>query len=114
MLPKKNKKIFTRYLLNLYYNYPVVHLFQWVNGKHVMDHDGGHLPFEADVTDYLKFDDGNLVTVAVNNTLSPHTLPPGTISYKKGPQYVFFRFKIEMNIFYILMLQPCVISCHDY
>ena len=51
-----------------------------------MEHNGGHLPFEAEVNKFLKFgftDSKNRVTVAVNNTLSPHTLPPGTIEYKR-------------------------------
>lgn len=55
----------------------------WVNGREVVRHDGGHLPFEAEVSPYLNFNDINRVTVAVNNTLTPTTLPPGTIEYKK-------------------------------
>ncbi len=46
----------------------------------VMQHSGGHLPFEADVTDLLNGGDGaaaNLVTVAVNNTLDQNTIPQG-------------------------------------
>ena len=46
-----------------------------------MSHDGGHLPFEAEVTQALKYGVSNLITVAVNNTLTPKTLPPGTIEY---------------------------------
>ena len=55
---------------------------QWVNGKQVMTHEGGHLPFEAEIGSVLQFDDANRITVAVNNTLTPTTLPPGTIEYK--------------------------------
>lgn len=62
---------------------------QWVNGKQVMTHEGGHLPFEAEITDYLSSTQPNTVTVAVNNTLNAHTLPPGTITYYDGPQYVY-------------------------
>ena len=50
-----------------------------------MDHNGGHLPFESEVNDYVTVGGVNRVTIAVNNTLGPHTLPPGTISYKSGP-----------------------------
>ena len=46
-----------------------------------MKHVGGHLPFEAEVTSTLNFGKRNRVTVAVNNTLTPTTLPPGTIEY---------------------------------
>ena len=52
-----------------------------MNGKEVMKHEGGHLPFEADVTGVLAYDEANRITVAVNNTLNPTTLPPGKIQY---------------------------------
>ncbi|XP_055265929.1 beta-glucuronidase-like isoform X4 [Moschus berezovskii] len=59
----------------------------WVNGVHVVEHEGGHLPFEADVSKLVQ--SGPLsscrITIAINNTLSPHTLPPGTILYKTDP-----------------------------
>ena len=49
-----------------------------------MAHSGGHLPFEADVTSLLSFGEVNRITAAVNNTLTPSTLPPGEIQYKTG------------------------------
>lgn len=59
----------------------------WVNGVHVLEHQGGHLPFEADISKLVQ--SGPLsscrITIAINNTLSPHTLPPGTILYKTDP-----------------------------
>ena len=45
-----------------------------------MNHSGGHLPFEADVTDFLLTPGvygANRLTVAVNNTLNEHSLPQG-------------------------------------
>ena len=67
---------------------PLVSLYlQWVNGVHVLEHEGGHLPFEADISKLVQ--SGPLsscrITIAINNTLSPHTLPPGTILYKTDP-----------------------------
>lgn len=53
----------------------------WLNGQEVMTHAGGHLPFEADVTKLIYSSKKNRVTVAVNNTLSPTTLPPGEVQY---------------------------------
>ena len=47
-----------------------------------MEHDGGHLPFEKDINQLLVTGRINRVTVAVNNTLSPTTLPPGSIQYE--------------------------------
>lgn len=51
-----------------------------------MEHNGGHLPFEAMINDQMTFSGPNRVTVAVNNTLTKHTLPPGSISFKTGPR----------------------------
>ncbi|XP_055958449.1 beta-glucuronidase-like [Patella vulgata] len=55
----------------------------WVNSKQVMTHQGGHIPFQADINQYLTVpsDGPNRLTVAVNNTLTPYTIPPGTIDW---------------------------------
>lgn len=65
-------------------NLLLVLVFQWVNSKEVMKHSGGHLPFEVDVTPLLTFDKPNRITAAINNTLTPTTLPPGEIKYLTG------------------------------
>ena len=49
-----------------------------------MQHNGGHLPFEVDVTNDLYYDRANRITAAINNTLTPTTLPPGEIEYPTG------------------------------
>ncbi|KAG8184932.1 hypothetical protein JTE90_017785 [Oedothorax gibbosus] len=54
----------------------------YLNGENVMNHTGGHLPFEADVTKYLNFSGSNRVSVALNNTLSDKTLPQGSKTFK--------------------------------
>ncbi|XP_033904280.2 beta-glucuronidase-like isoform X1 [Acipenser ruthenus] len=55
----------------------------WVNGAQVTQHEGGHLPFEADITRLVQSNPSQpcRITIAVNNTLSLHTLPPGSIQY---------------------------------
>uniref|UniRef100_A0A8C5LQI2 Beta-glucuronidase n=1 Tax=Leptobrachium leishanense TaxID=445787 RepID=A0A8C5LQI2_9ANUR len=55
----------------------------WVNGVQVTEHEGGHLPFEVNITSVLKSsaDSSCRITIAVNNTLTPYTLPPGSIQY---------------------------------
>lgn len=57
---------------------------QWVNGIHVVEHEGGHLPFEADISKLVQTGPQTScrITIAINNTLTPHTLPPGSIIYK--------------------------------
>ncbi|KAK3595798.1 hypothetical protein CHS0354_025436 [Potamilus streckersoni] len=74
----------------------------WVNYQEVMRHDGGHLPFEAEVNSYLYFDRVNRVTVAVNNTLTSTTLPPGSITYKADPNMYppgYFVQDLQMDFF---------------
>lgn len=57
----------------------------WCNGVQVMNHSIGHLPFEVEVTDFLTYTGPSHITVAVNNTLTPHTIPQGEIIYKDDP-----------------------------
>ena len=59
---------------------------QWVNGVEVVSHSGGHLPFEANITNLVTTGAPNRITVAVNNTLTPHTLPPGTLTHGGPPE----------------------------
>ncbi|XP_075709032.1 beta-glucuronidase [Rhinoderma darwinii] len=59
----------------------------WVNGVQVTQHEGGHLPFETNISSVLK---GSLgipcrITIAVNNTLTLNTLPPGSIEFMNDP-----------------------------
>ncbi|XP_030009905.1 beta-glucuronidase isoform X2 [Sphaeramia orbicularis] len=59
----------------------------WVNGVKVMEHEGGHLPFEAEIGTVLRKDPGSgcRITIAVNNTLTLQTLPPGVIMHFNDP-----------------------------
>ncbi|XP_061127690.1 beta-glucuronidase-like [Syngnathus typhle] len=59
----------------------------WVNGVKVTQHNGGHLPFEADIGSVIREDPKRpcRITIAVNNTLTLETLPPGTIQYFNDP-----------------------------
>lgn len=44
---------------------------QWLNSKEILEHEGGDLPFEVDISKELKKAqrDAHRLTVAVNNTL---------------------------------------------
>ncbi|XP_071757671.1 beta-glucuronidase [Centroberyx gerrardi] len=55
----------------------------WVNGVKVTEHNGGHLPFEAEIGDLIREDSAVpcRITIAVNNTLTLETLPPGSIRH---------------------------------
>lgn len=48
-----------------------------------MEHNGGHLPFEAEIGHLLRNNPSMpcRITIAVNNTLTLETLPPGTIQH---------------------------------
>ncbi|XP_063917075.1 beta-glucuronidase-like [Zophobas morio] len=51
----------------------------WINGQLVMSHEIGHLPFLAEVTNFLKYGKENLITVACDNTLLSDTVPQGKV-----------------------------------
>jgi beta-glucuronidase len=50
----------------------------WLNGVHLGQHEGGHLPFEFDVTRQLQ-PENNLLVVRVDGRLAPDRVPPGNI-----------------------------------
>ncbi|CAB1316879.1 unnamed protein product [Coregonus sp. 'balchen'] len=62
-------------------------VLRWVNAIKITEHEGGHLPFEAEIGDVLRKDPGVAcrITIAVNNTLTLQTLPPGTIQHIDDP-----------------------------
>ena len=51
----------------------------WVNDREVMEHQGGYTPFECVISPQAKPGESIRITVCVNNELSWHTIPPGTI-----------------------------------
>jgi beta-glucuronidase len=51
----------------------------WVNDAEVVSHEGGYTPFEAEVTGHVQAGEKARITVAVNNTLSFQTIPPGVV-----------------------------------
>ncbi|XP_056412891.1 beta-glucuronidase isoform X1 [Hyla sarda] len=76
----------------------------WVNGVQVTQHEGGHLPFEANISSVLKGSLGTpcRITIAVNNTLTLNTLPPGSIQFMNDPTRYpkgYFVQNIEFDFF---------------
>ena len=56
------------------------HAVVWLNGKHVGEHEGGHLPFHLPLDpSIVEFGRPNRLTIALNNTLSTTTIPPGFV-----------------------------------
>ena len=56
----------------------------FVDGVNVGGHVGGYLPFEIDITAHAKPGSTVRLTVGVDNRLTRHTMPPGTITVDKA------------------------------
>lgn len=52
----------------------------YVDDELVVEHVGGYLPFEAEITDRVRTGQEIRVTVAVDNILSNETIPPGQLT----------------------------------
>uniref|UniRef100_A0A0N5BPD7 Beta-glucuronidase n=1 Tax=Strongyloides papillosus TaxID=174720 RepID=A0A0N5BPD7_STREA len=102
-----NKRFFLRFG-SVNYNAVV-----FLNNDHVMSHTGGHLPFENEV--HFLCSNINIITVAVNNTLSSKTIPPGEFQYKTGggypkgffttsPEFDFFNYAGILRSVYVIKL----------
>ena len=67
----------------------------WVNDTLVAEHQGGYLPFEADITSLVHPGDMVRITVCCNNELNWQTLPPGLVTNNEAGekrQYYFHDF----------------------
>lgn len=70
----------------------------YFNSVRVAEHEGGFLPFCANVTDYVQYDRPNLLVVKVNNELTETNIPCGkTITLSNGrkmakPYFDFFNY----------------------
>uniref|UniRef100_A0A1I8P6B0 Beta-glucuronidase n=1 Tax=Stomoxys calcitrans TaxID=35570 RepID=A0A1I8P6B0_STOCA len=51
----------------------------WLNGIEIYQHAIGHLPFEVEVTNHLKYAAENRLQVLCNNTLTRSTIPQGEV-----------------------------------
>ena len=73
----------------------------YINGEDVTTHEGGFLPFQADISNVVKPGRENGITVALNNVLTSHSLPPGElIEYNDDNHPKGFKVqKIEFDFF---------------
>ncbi|VDK76613.1 unnamed protein product [Litomosoides sigmodontis] len=90
----------------------------FINNRSAGIHVGGHLPFEIDITNHILFDSENRLTVAVNNTMTSTTIPPGEFRYiqkqhGESKQYSegFFKQTWNFDFFnYAGILRPVYIT----
>ncbi|MBD3942108.1 beta-glucuronidase [Microbacterium sp. NEAU-LLC] len=64
------------------------HSVVYVGDVLVAEHEGGYLPFEADVTDRVAAGAEFLLTIGVDNRLTPDTIPPGTVTARPDGRLV--------------------------
>ncbi len=60
----------------------------WVNGQLAGGHEGGHLPFEFDISGLVRWDAANTIAVQVENHLTPNRVPAGNV---EGGMSLFMR-----------------------
>ena len=47
----------------------------WINGKHVLTHVGGYIPFTIDISEHTTLEGDNIIVVKVDNSDMPEVLP---------------------------------------
>jgi len=73
------------------------HAVVWINGNFVGEHEGGHLPFHLPLEQlHLNFGRPNRLTIAVNNTLSTTTIPPGIVQVNAAGRRIQ---RLQMDFF---------------
>jgi beta-glucuronidase len=67
----------------------------WINGRKVIHHEGGHLPFQAEISGFLNCGAGNTVAVKVNNILGWESVPPGFLRKVAGSERETLRYYFD-------------------
>ena len=63
----------------------------WVNGRHAVDHEGGHTPFSADITALLAADGDQVVVVRAEDRPEDLTQPRGKQDWQERPHSVWYE-----------------------
>lgn len=66
----------------------------WINGKLLMEHKGGYLPFEGEIHQLVSPGQEMRITVKVNNVLDYQTIPPGEVEALDDP----YRYKNPVKV----------------
>lgn len=88
----------------------------FINGHEVGQHEGGFLPFQVKISDYIQFDQSNRLTILVNNELSEKTIPCGTETILSNgqklaqPYFDFFNYSGIMRNVWLLALPQIQIT----
>ena len=75
----------------------------WVNDIEVVQHEGGHTPFEVDITSALRSGDNQLV-VRADDPAADRTLPRGKQFWKAEPEGIFYT--ATTGIWQTVWLEP--------
>ncbi|MDQ3287435.1 MAG: glycoside hydrolase family 2 [Pseudomonadota bacterium] len=62
----------------------------WINGAHVVSHEGGHTPFRADITDALEASGQQVITVWVEDDPHELTKPRGKQDWQLEPHSIWY------------------------
>jgi len=62
----------------------------WVNGRLVAEHEGGHTPFQADITDVMNADGKQVVTVFVEDDPADLAKPRGKQDWLLEPHSIWY------------------------
>ena len=75
------------------------HAVAWLNGKRVGEHEGGHLPFHLplDGPGLVEYGRANRLTIAINNTLTTTTIPPGFVQTNAAGRRIQ---RLQMDFFH--------------
>jgi beta-galactosidase/beta-glucuronidase len=63
----------------------------WVNGRHVVHHEGGHTPFHADVTPALDSQGRNSIVVRAHDEPSDLEQPRGKQDWQERPHAIWYE-----------------------
>lgn len=88
----------------------------FINGHEVGQHEGGFLPFQVKISDYIHLDQNNRLTILANNELSEKTIPCGTETVLSNgqklakPYFDFFNYSGIMRNVWLLALPQIQIT----